>query len=65
MSKPGSGRSLPLDVDNSSRAKALGLDVLQEKMSARMGRDVNLRIFDSVESARSSSATKSLMIKCN
>ncbi len=65
LSKPGSGRSFPLDLDNPERAKALGLDKLQEKLSTRMGRDVNFRIFDSVDSARNSSATKSLMIKCN
>ncbi|OWP79762.1 hypothetical protein BWK62_00575 [Flavobacterium oreochromis] len=65
LSKPGSGRSFPLDLDNPERAKALRLDKLQEKLSTRMGRDVNFRIFDSVDSARNSSATKSLMIKCN
>jgi len=63
IAKYGSGKSFPLDIGNSLIARVLGLDKLQEKISAFMGRDVNMRIFDSVDSAKKASATVSMMIK--
>lgn len=58
--KPGLGRSFPLDIDNIDRSKLLGLDTLQLKISKRMNREVNFRIYGSSDLAKEGRATQTI-----